>query len=331
MQPAESPSVRSPMPVPSTDDRSDSLASESGMDYIISGLNVRSALELPSAICSEQQCGEPDVTIAFGVVPVELPQPDRSGTDWSMAGDRFLIHLPGSLRALMTGGRSMVVQLEAGQSPGDYVLYLLGTCFAVLLQQRGRVVLHASAVAVNGRAMLFCGHSGAGKSTLAALLEQRGYPLLNDDVCNLSLLGGEYVIYPDGRMLKLWSESMAHLQRSGEAVARVRPDLEKFYAAPERVDLTPRTVGGVYILQQGERGTGTELVRLNHAESLAELTRNAYRPALVRAMDMLPAYFQACIAMQRRAGVYRLTRALDFSRAGETIDVLEGHWKQATG
>ncbi len=225
----------------------------------------------------------------------------------------------------------MTVQIEPGHDPADLVLYLLGTCFAVILQQRGRVVLHASAVAVDGRAMLFCGQSGAGKSTLAALLERRGYPLLNDDVCNISLQGAEYVVYPDGRMLKLWAESMKHLERDGEAGARVRRDLEKFYTAPEHVDLTPRPVGGVYILHARDDGADASLSRLNSAESLAELTSNAYRPALVRAMNMIPAYFQALVAVQRNAGVYRLSRTMDFARAGEAVTLLEQHWSHGSG
>lgn len=50
------------------------------------------------------------------------------------------------------------------------------------LGRRGRHPVHASAVAVEGRAVAFVGPSGAGKSTAAALLARRlGAPLLGDD------------------------------------------------------------------------------------------------------------------------------------------------------
>ncbi len=302
-----------------------------GFDYIISGLTVRSAIELPSAIRLPERHPRPDVSIGFGAVAAELPFAEDNGSDWSRAGETFLLHFPGVLRALIQGGRSMRIQVEPGHDPADLVLYLLGTCFAVILQQRGRVVLHASAVAVRGRAMLFCGQSGAGKSTIAALLERRGYPLLNDDVCNVSVQGGNYVVYPDGRMLKLWAESMAHLQKPGSAEARVRRDLDKFYAAPERIDFTPRPVGGVYILHAREDSGKATLARLNTAESLSALTQNAYRPTLVRAMKMTPAYFDVSVAIQRSAGVYRLSRPMDFARAEEALDLLEQHWQDGSG
>jgi len=47
------------------------------------------------------------------------------------------------------------------------------------LQRRG-VCLHASAVSVSGRALLFLGHSTAGKSTISHLLSER-YPVIADD------------------------------------------------------------------------------------------------------------------------------------------------------
>src|SRR3546814_19936106 len=49
------------------------------------------------------------------------------------------------------------------------------------LGQRRYLLLHASAVERDGRALLMTGMSGAGKSTLAALLGSRGWRLLGDD------------------------------------------------------------------------------------------------------------------------------------------------------
>lgn len=45
----------------------------------------------------------------------------------------------------------------------------------------GLEFLHSSAVAMDGRAVVFAGPSGAGKSTTALLLAQSGFPLLSDD------------------------------------------------------------------------------------------------------------------------------------------------------
>jgi hypothetical protein len=112
-------------------------------------------------------------------------------------------------RFLMRQGREIVFDPDPSCEPRTVGLYLRGTCFAILLQQRGNLVLHASAIAAGGRAVLFCGPSGAGKSTMAALLCRHGYPLLNDDVCSLAPVAGDtYEVQPDGCMLKLRAESL---------------------------------------------------------------------------------------------------------------------------
>ena len=299
---------------------------EGSFDYVISGLRVRSAVAMPSAILAEAggDGHQPDVHITLGEVPDHLSAATRSGSDWEFAPGEFLLRLSGVMNVLVLAGSRIILQPDPACDPGDMVLFLLGTCFAILLQQRGRVVLHASAVAVGDRAMLFCGASGMGKSTMAAMLSERGYPLLNDDVCNLSPdADGIYSVYPDGRMLKLWARSVDHLQWNAADNARVRHDAEKFYMAPAKVDLTPRPVGGVYMLHAAE---GATLQPLNAAESTSQLTMNAYRPALVHAMGMLPAYFAASAAILRTAGVFRLSRPMDFSRASESLDLLESHW-----
>jgi hypothetical protein len=64
-----------------------------------------------------------------------------------------------------------------------------GTVLAVLLMLRGSTVLHASAVAVNGEALVFTGPSGRGKSTIAALMCQAGAALVTDDVLAIQVDG----------------------------------------------------------------------------------------------------------------------------------------------
>jgi hypothetical protein len=52
---------------------------------------------------------------------------------------------------------------------------------ARLLGRRGGVILHASSVVVDGRAIVFLGHSGAGKSTMAEIASAFGADVLSDD------------------------------------------------------------------------------------------------------------------------------------------------------
>ena len=156
---------------------------------------------------------------------------------------------------------------------------------------------------------------------------QRGYPLLNDDVCSLTPCGNQYTVYPDGRMLKLWAASVENLELQQQRGPAVRSDTEKFYTAPPISDVSPRPVGAIYLLATGET-EAAGLQRLTLTESMAALEENAYRPALVRAMQQGAMFFGASAALQRTAGVYRLTRPLNFTLAEDTLTLLESRWAE---
>jgi ABC-type multidrug transport system fused ATPase/permease subunit len=148
--------------------------STSSYRYLISGLVVHSEVELPSAIALTGESALPDVVIRAGSVPERLESPLHSTEIWDTEAGLFLLRLRGIGRFSMNRGCEILFDRERDCEPRALALVLLGTCFAILLQQRGHLVLHASAVAAQGGAMLFCGPSGAGKSTLAAMLCRRG-------------------------------------------------------------------------------------------------------------------------------------------------------------
>ena len=69
----------------------------------------------------------------------------------------------------------------------DAASYLAGYVLAFVLRLRGSVPLHASAVAIDGRALLFVGDSWAGKSSTAAAFSILGYPVLADDIVRIDV------------------------------------------------------------------------------------------------------------------------------------------------
>ncbi|HTC04061.1 MAG TPA: hypothetical protein VK749_11715, partial [Xanthobacteraceae bacterium] len=218
--------------------------------YRIAGLSVSSEIELPGLIASTVE-RLPQVSIRRGAVPENLSDSRATGPTWQVADKQFLLRIPNVARFLLNDGREIVVAPETDESVADIPIFILGTVFGILLHQREQIVLHASAVRVNGRAVLFCGPSGAGKSTLAAALAQRGYPLVTDDVCTLSADGpGAPLVHPDGRQLKLWAHAIERLDLAQQRGERVRQSLEKFYVEPSEVFTEPLALGAVYALRE---------------------------------------------------------------------------------
>ncbi|TVV73001.1 HprK-related kinase A [Sphingomonas solaris] len=83
----------------------------------------------------------------------------------------------------------------------------MGMNLQMALGARRWLLLHASCVERDGRALLMSGHSGAGKSTLSALLGERGWRLLGDEFALLDPASG--VIHPFPRPVSLKNEAIA--------------------------------------------------------------------------------------------------------------------------
>lgn len=294
--------------------------------YRVSGLSVASEIDLPGLIAGAPGRA-PQVTIRLGPVPESLSGAVLLGPTWQIAGKQFLLRIPDIARFLLNDGTEIVVAPETESGAADIPIFVLGTVFGILLHQREQIVLHASAVRVNGKAVLFCGPSGAGKSTLAAALAQRGYPLVTDDLCTLTLDGsGAPLVHPDGRQLKLWAQAIERLDLAQQRGERVRQSLEKFYVEPREVFTEPLALGAVYALREARPPHKPGIERPNVVDAALLLRRNAYRPLLVRRMDQKANYFHAATTIANVAGIFHLTRVLDFAKMPEVIAWLEAHW-----
>ena len=294
--------------------------------YRVSGLSVASEIDLPGLIAGAPERA-PQVTIRRGPVPDHLPEATAAGPTWEIAGKQFLMRIPDIARFLLVAGSEIVVAPEKGGAAADIPIFILGTVFGILLHQREQIVLHASAVRVNGKAVLFCGSSGAGKSTLAAALAQRGYPLVTDDLCTLTADGSAApLVHPDGRQLKLWAQAIERLDLAQQRGERVRQSLEKFYVEPSQVFTEPLALGAVYALREARPPHAPGIERPNVVDAALLLRRNAYRPLLVRRLDQKANYFHAATTVANNAGIFYLTRTLDFAKMPEVIAALEAHW-----
>ena len=301
--------------------------------YRIAGLTVSSDVEMPGAYAEDADATTADILIETGAVPEQLAGAVTIGPTWAMRPDQFLMRVPGIARFLLTRGRTIAYQLEPAAEPDDVVAFLVGTIFGILLHQRGLVVLHASAVEQNGRAAVFLGTSGAGKSTLAAALVQRGYRLVTDDFCVVSLDDeGRPIVDPDGRLPKLWTQAIKSLDLGDRQGRPVRGRLAKFYMeqmATPAATARPLPTGPVYALRETRAPFESGIERPNVVDAALLLRQNAYRPRLIIQMEQGPLYFRVAATIANRGGVFHLTRPMDFAAMPATIDRLERHWEDA--
>jgi hypothetical protein len=113
--------------------------------------------------------------------------------------------------ALADNGRHVTVWPNDGVPPDAVDLVYVNQVLPLAWSKQGRLVLHASAVEIDGRAVVFIAPSGYGKSTLAASFVLAGARLLCDDALVLEASGPGARVQPGHPSLRLWSDSEAAL------------------------------------------------------------------------------------------------------------------------
>jgi hypothetical protein len=217
--------------------------------YYYHGLNIISALPLPelNAFEMNQPVCAPDVSISLGGEAFEFAADENFKDEY-----RFFIKEVGWY--VVRGGRHIFVHPLKVASMRQLRIFLLGSAWGALLYQRQMVLIHGSAVQVDGAAVIFCAQRGEGKSTLAALLDAQGHNLISDDLCCLKLSGGETpMVYPSVPRMRLWSDAIREL---GWDTSGCEPDhlrAGKFqYLRTTAITVNPLPIREIYVLGWGE-------------------------------------------------------------------------------
>ncbi|MFZ2403630.1 MAG: hypothetical protein WAW41_00725 [Methylobacter sp.] len=292
--------------------------------YRISGLLVASEIVLAGIRETLPTKAEPDVIVRRGAVPLALDKPALSGPNWTMAENSFLLSIPRIARLRVNNGQEIVVETESSEA--DAVPFLLGTGFGILLHQRGTLVLHASAVSFDERAIALCGPRGVGKSTLSAALCQAGCGFISDDVSAVNFeSNGNPVVFPDSRRHRLWGDAIERLSLSEYKGKAVRETIEKYHVEPGCfVDSMP--LSSILILREARfRNQKATIEPLSLTDAAAMLRTVVHRHKLAAAMGLNAALFGQIGKVLGRVHVHLLTRPKEPERLDETVALLRKH------
>lgn len=285
--------------------------------YFAYGLGIHSETELPELVPAPTS---PEIVIQFSHANIFAPDEDESGTFY-VSPDETRIRFAGIGAFAIRRGCEIEVEPEPQANLQEMRLALLGPVFAVLLHQRGLLVLHASSVASNNRAIAFLAEAGGGKSTIAAAMLTRGYQLVTDDLVAVAPDAAHSpTIYPAFPFLKVWPEAADALGRDVLAAPRVSAQLDKRVWQIADVATSPVTLSCIYVLDQGVH---PRIEPLSAQESFITLVRHTFVAHLLNATDTTQKHFQQCSILVNQVPVRRLilARSLDvLTAAAELVD-----------
>jgi hypothetical protein len=284
--------------------------------YVAYGLSIHSALPLPELLAGGAAA---DVTIRPGRVALP-PQASPDKSSYVAAPEEIYLYWPRVGSFQIREGREIVVDAARGAAAGLVRLNLLGVGLAVLLHQRGQLVLHGSAVAIGAGAAVFLGASGAGKSTTAAALVARGHRLLSDDVVALTQAPEQPWVQPAFPQIKLWPEAAQALGKHPAALDELHPLIEKRADRPvDDFGREPTVLLRIYVLDHEERQA---VLPLRASAGLAELVRHSYCAGLL-GYGGAGGHFQQCAALVRQVRVQRLVRPRDLGALASLAELVE--------
>lgn len=228
--------------------------------------------------------------------------------------------------AVDPSGREIVADWPAGYCFEDVATYLSGPVLALALRLRGSLCLHASAVAINNKAIALVGSPGAGKSTTAAAFARSGYAVLTDDIAALSEEGDCFRVQPGYPRVNLWRDSVSALFGSEDALPTITPTWGKRYLALDqeefRFESRALPLGVIYVLRSRESGGLTcRIGPIPPPSAVVTLVANTYLNYLLD-KDMRSAEFHALGRLVNSVGVRFVDAPDGASRLGEVTEAI---------
>jgi len=208
---------------------------------------------------------------------------------------------------------------------------LIGPVAALLLEARGDLCLHGSAVLAADGAIAFVGPKHHGKSTLALALTAAGCRLMSDDLVAITA-DQPPLMRPAVPTVRLWDDAAAQLRPEAlcsTCIPGIKHTLGHFH--DDRIANDAASLSAIYVLVPEPRSEGgVRRVRLGGAEAAIALAQQK------KLADTLIGYGDAASRLPRAAAlaatvaVYELHVPRDFAALPGVVEQIIGWHGVAT-
>lgn len=285
--------------------------------YSAYGLSIESDIPLPELCLSNSNVDHPDVRVVSKEL-VAGEAPDNRLYYRPSGADRVIILWPGLGLLEALGGQTLNYLPPATDTPRlVWRLFLACQGLGVILQQRGQLVLHASAVAHEGKVALFIGTHGAGKSTMAAAACASGWQLLSDDVTTVTPVAPGFLVQPAFGSMRIKRAIRSHFSLDAPVEGELIEGTHKVLCnMSSRFQTQPLPLGRIYVLNNHPE---LEILAPPPLEQFFHLTAHTYGNALTKYLGKSETHFQQCSTLVRSGMVRILRRPLQMSAIPDVL------------
>jgi len=280
--------------------------------YKVCNLCIASELPLPELIETE---GKKDVIVRFGKVENDVTWMQRD------RGSNFGGSVKGVGEFLIYQGREIIIDPVPGVDEALLRTILLGPILCVLLRQRGLLVIHASGVNINNKAVAFMGGSGWGKSTLATAFHTKGYDVLTDDVMPIQIGTGCPIVFPAYPQFKIWPEAADSLGQDTASLSPIYQNAAKLsYKLAHGFQQIPLPLQRIYVLA---KGTEHEIKSLKPQDAFVEVLRHSRAISLVTDPEFVADHLRLCSQLIKNVRFSRFTRKPSLEDLPKLVKLVE--------
>jgi hypothetical protein len=290
--------------------------------YRAYGLQIFSEVQLP---VPQSRPGKADIMVRLGQIEANLPGVNGSRSLLRATPQEICSLWEPMGKVLVRQGRQIIVDPHPGASPETVAPWIQGAALSLALHQRGYLVMHASAVAVDDVAVAFVGEVGWGKSTTAAAMHARGHRLLADDVVAIRLDGGGQPVVVGGfPHLKLTDEAIRFIGEDPCSLGHVMDDPQKLLRISQVAPPSqPLPLAAIFVLGEGD---ACAVEPMNSVRAMPELMRHAFvarQTQFLKLTNTDRVHFRNCTEVMRHASICHLRRPKSFELLPRLAELAE--------
>lgn len=281
-------------------------------------------------------CVKPSISASFESARVQAPLSTDPFHSWTRPDGRiwagfhrwdsgYLIRFLGQGDFFISADGSIVRCWPVPDAMPEAIQHLYSNQIVPLaLSRRQKLILHGSAVSVNGFAIAFVGASGKGKSTLAASFSKSGGALLTDDSLLLQRNGSAvWYLLPGHPSIRLWPDSADALMANELPERDSHPETAKrSFVGRDTIQFCkqPLRLGYIFLLGDSDV-TEPVIAAMRPGDAAVELVKNSFL-LYAGESQTLQRHFEDVCGVIQLLGAYRLDyprRFDDLPRVREAV------------